>query len=274
MTSPSTSAGLSARAGPLVVVLGASGGLGASTWSAALARRLALHLGSCVLVDGDVRGGGLDMTCGTEHVPGLRWPDLARLRGRTSGARLVAALPRGEVALLSAGGDGSAVPDPAVLDAVDSLLGEVPVVLDGRVGASVTPALMERAAAVHVVVGLGARQLADAGAVMGSVVGAGSTGRVAGGHVAGGHVAGGQVALARGGHVRLGVVTRGEKGLTHQVAEVVGHLGVPHLAHVRDDVRVRRDGERGEWPGLRGPLRDTADAVALDLVEDLDREAA
>lgn len=237
------------RAGPLVVVLGASGGVGASTWSASLARRLALHLRSCVLVDGDVRGGGLDMTCGTEHVPGLRWPDLARLRGRTSAARLVAALPRGEVALLSAGGDGAAVPDPAVLDVVDSLLGEVPVVLDGRVGASVTPALLERAAAVHVLVGLGARQLADAGAVVGSLAGA---------------------AVGE----RVGVVTRGDKGLSPQVAEVVDHLGVQHLAHVRDDAKVRCDGERGEWPGLRGPLRDTADAVALDLVEDLDREAA
>ncbi|MDT0214039.1 hypothetical protein Q9R29_09085 [Rothia sp. ARF10] len=235
-----------ARSGPLVVVLGASGGVGASTWSAALARRLALHLGSCVLVDGDVRGGGLDMTCGTEHVPGLRWPDLARLRGRTAGARLVAALPRGEVALLSAGGDGTGLPEGVVLDVVDSLLGEVPVVLDGRPGGPVTPALVERAAAVHVLVGLGARQLADAGALLGSLVGSAG----------------------------VGVVTRGDKRLAPQVAEVVEHLGVPHLAHVRDDATVRRDGERGEWPGLRGPLRDTADAIALDLVEELDRKAA
>jgi len=259
MTSPS-SPSLTARAGPLVVVLGASGGVGASTWSAALARRLALHLGSCVLVDGDVRGGGLDMTCGTEHVPGLRWPDFARLRGRASGSRLVAALPRGEVALLSAGGDGAAVPEPAVLDVVDSLLGEVPVVLDGRVGAAVTPPLVERAAVVHVVVGLGARHLADAGALLGSLVRS---------SVGGGQVTGGQVTGAR-----VGVVTRGDRGLSPQVAEVVEHLGVPHLAHVRDDPRVRRDGERGEWPGLRGALRDTADGVALDVVEDLEREAA
>ncbi|MFW5472653.1 hypothetical protein ACOCJ5_05025 [Knoellia sp. CPCC 206450] len=255
MTSSSTSPS-PARATPLVVVLGASGGLGASSWSAALARRLALHLGSCVLIDGDVRGGGLDMTCGTEHVPGLRWPDLARLRGRTAGARLVAALPRGEVALLSAGGDGALVPDAAVLDVVDSMLEEVPVVLDGRAFASVTPALVARAAAVHVVLGLRARQLADAGAVLGSVL------NVVGSD--GGSVAG----------ARVGVVTRASRGLSSQVAEVVEHLGVPHLAHVRNDARVRRDGERGEWPGLAGPLRDTADGVALDLVEDLDREAA
>ncbi|WP_156971737.1 hypothetical protein [Knoellia flava] len=241
-----------ARAGPLVVVLGASGGVGGSTWSAALARRLAVHFGSCVLVDGDVRGGGLDMTCGTEHVPGLRWPDLARLRGRTSGARLVAALPRGEVPLLSAGGDGAGVPDEAVLDVVDSLLAEGPMVVDGRFGASVTPALVDRAASVHLLVGLGARQLADANAVLGAL--AGPAGPACGSVV--------------------GVVTRDGQRLAPQVAEVVECLGVSHLAHLRDDMKVRRDGERGEWPGLRGVLRDTADAVALDLVEGLDRGAA
>lgn len=243
-----------ARTRPLVVVLGASGGVGASTWSAALARRLAAHLGSCVLVDGDVRGGGLDMTCGTEHVPGLRWPDLARLRGLTSGARLIRALPCGELPLLSAGGAGVGVEDSCVLDVVDSLLGEVPVVLDGSRGTTVSPALVGRAAAVHVVVGLGARQLADAGAVLGPLAGP----------VGGGGPGG----------ARRGVVTRGDRALSPLVAEVVGHLGVPHLAHLRDDSRVRRDAERGEWPGLRGPLRDTADGVALDLVEDLDREVA
>ena len=115
---------------PLVVVIGASGGLGASTWSAALARRLSLHLGECVLVDADLRGGGLDMTCGIEHVPGLRWPDLARLRGTTSAERLVAALPHGEVPVLSAGGHGAAVSPGVVVDVLASLRGVVPLVLD------------------------------------------------------------------------------------------------------------------------------------------------
>src|SRR5690349_6789560 len=98
---------MTALSAPLVVVLGASGGLGASTWAAALAWRMSLHLGECVLVDGDVCGGGLDMTCGTEHVPGLRWADLSRMRGAASCARLLAALPCGEVPLLSAGGSGA-----------------------------------------------------------------------------------------------------------------------------------------------------------------------
>lgn len=242
---------VSALAAPLVVVLGASGGLGASTWSAALARRLSLHLGSCVLVDGDVRGGGLDMTCGTEHVPGLRWPDLARLRGTTSCERLLAALPSGEVPVLSAGGDGRAVPDSAVIDVVGSLLGKVAVVVDARAGSTVASALTARAAVVHVVAGVRARQLADAEAVLGWF-----------------ESPDGDVAPD------LGLVTRGERTLGPEVADAVEQWGVPHLAHVRDDGRVRRDGERGEWPGLRGSLRDAADVVALDLVERLGREAA
>ena len=251
---------MTSLAAPLVVVLGASGGVGASTWAAALAWRMSLHLGECVLVDGDVRGGGLDMTCGTEHVPGLRWPDLARLRGAASCARLLAALPCGEVPLLSAGGSGAPVPDSAVLDVVGSVRGEVPVVVDGRVGAAVTSRLVEGADAVHVVAGLRARQLADAEALL-SRLGPGSGG------------SGGSEGVAGSGSV-VGLVTRGERAVTPELAEVIEHLGRPHLAHVRDDPRVRRDGERGDWPGLRGALRDRADSVALDLVERRGRGAA
>ncbi|CAN7201153.1 hypothetical protein [Knoellia sp. LjRoot47] len=244
---------MTSLAAPLIVVLGASGGLGASTWAAALAWRLSLHLGECVLVDGDVRGGGLDMTCGTEHVPGLRWPDLARLRGAASCSRLLAALPCGEVPLLSAGGRGEVVPDSAVLDVVGSLRGEVPVVVDGRVDVAVTGRLVEGADAVHVVAGLRARQLADAEAVLARVS---------------------MPDPGAGGEARVGMVTRGERAVSAELAEVIEHLGVAHLAHVRDDARVRRDGERGDWPGLRGTLRDRADGVVLDLVEQLGRGAA
>ncbi|KGN39987.1 hypothetical protein N801_16860 [Knoellia aerolata DSM 18566] len=221
-----------------MVVLGASGGLGASTWSAALARRLSLHLGECVLVDADLRGGGLDMTCGIEHVPGLRWPDLARLRGTTSCERLVAALPTGEVPVLSAGGRGGAVVESVVADVLDSLRGIVPVVLDVPARGGVGPGLWADASAVHVVAGVSARQLADVGVVLSELEGSG-----------------------------VGLVTRSDGALPPDFDEVLEELGPPHLAHVRTDQRVRRDGECGEWPGARGPLRDSADRVALDLVE-------
>jgi hypothetical protein len=230
---------------PLVLVIGASGGLGASTWAAALARRLSVHLGECVLVDGDVRGGGLDMTCGTEHVPGLRWPDLARLRGSVSASRLVSALPRGEVPVLSAGGRGAGLPPSVMLDVLGSLHGEVPVVLDCPGLTGVAEDLMEDAGAAHVVSGLQARQLADTEALLAVVSGSG-----------------------------VGLVTRSCGSLGPEFDEVLDHLGVPHLAHLKDEARVRRDAERGEWPGLRGALRDSADAVVLDLLHGLEAGAA
>lgn len=254
---------------PRVVVLGASGGLGASTWAAALARRMSLHLGECVLVDGDVRGGGLDMTCGTEHVPGLRWPDLARLRGTTSCPRLVAALPRGEVPVLSAGGRGEAVADSVVLDVMASLQGAVPVVVDARVGAAVTEAWCRDAAAVHVVAGLRARQLADAEALLSGFMGAFGVATASG---SGARAS--RSGASGSGPGGVGLVTRSERALTSDVEEVLEHLGVPRLAHLRDDPRVRRDGERGDWPGLRGALRDRADGVVLDLLDRLAEGAA
>ena len=225
---------------PLVIVHGASGGLGASTWAAALARRLSLHLGECVLVDADLRGGGLDMTCGIEHVPGLRWPDLVRLRGTTSCERLVAALPHGEVPVLSAGGRGATVSPSVVADVLASLRGVVPVVLDVPARGDIDPDLRAEAAAIHLVAGVAARQIADAGVVLGDLRGPG-----------------------------VGLVTRSDRALSPDLDEVLEQLGASHLAHVRTDPRVRRDGERGEWPGARGPLRDLADRVALDLVEGL-----
>lgn len=231
---------------PLVVVLGASGGLGASTWAAALARRMSMHNGECVLIDGDVGGGGLDMTCGTEHVPGLRWPDLARLRGTTSCERLIAALPQGEVPVLSAGGRGGSVAPAVVLDVLGSMRGVVPVVVDAPGLTEVTERLVESAAAVHVVSGLQARQLADTEALLSDLVDGSGSGS------------------------RIGLVTRSEGAVGGEFEEVLDHLRVDHLVHLRTDARVRRDGERGEWPGLRGALRDSADRVVLDLMDHLE----
>ena len=60
----------------LLRVLGGSGGVGASTLSAALAQRLAARGRSCVLVETDWQGGGIDLLFGAENEPGWRWNDL------------------------------------------------------------------------------------------------------------------------------------------------------------------------------------------------------
>jgi secretion/DNA translocation related CpaE-like protein len=104
--------------GPLVAVGGACGGAGASTVAAAVA----VAAGEAVLVDADGWGGGLDLLLGAELADGLRWPELAGLRGRVAGEALLAALP--EVAgihLVSAGrGCDPPVPEEALAAVVDA----------------------------------------------------------------------------------------------------------------------------------------------------------
>ena len=78
----------------VVVVVGACGGVGASTLAALLARRRAREGSTVTLVDLDPGAGGLEIVLGTEDVPGVRWADLADVRGSLAAADLVGVLPR------------------------------------------------------------------------------------------------------------------------------------------------------------------------------------
>lgn len=106
--------------GPVVAVVGARGGAGASVFAAALAQTAA-DSGRALLVDADPWSGGIDLVMGTEDVPGLRWPDLALQGGRLSFPALCDALPhRNLVTVLSSGRTGfdvEAGPIAAVIDA-------------------------------------------------------------------------------------------------------------------------------------------------------------
>lgn len=85
--------------GAVVTVLPGRGGAGASTLAVLLARAF----GESLLIDLDPLGGGLDARLELETAPGLRWPDLASVRGRVSPGALRGALPYlGDTALLSA----------------------------------------------------------------------------------------------------------------------------------------------------------------------------
>jgi len=89
--------------GRVIAVVGARGGVGASSLAASLARRFASWRGSTALVDLDGSGGGIDVLLGIEAADGLRWPDLSDARGEVSGEELTALLPRWEgVTVLSA----------------------------------------------------------------------------------------------------------------------------------------------------------------------------
>ena len=70
-----------AGSGRMICVTGGSGGVGTSTLAAALAIVAARQGERSVLVDTDLRGGGIDLLVGAERVDGWRWSRLSRARG-------------------------------------------------------------------------------------------------------------------------------------------------------------------------------------------------
>lgn len=128
------------RTGTVAAVLGSSGGLGCSTLSCWLAAQAATDGVPTLLVDGDVLGGGLDSLLGAQAEPGLRWQDLAGVKGSIGPAQLQSALPVvGGFSLLSWGpepaGTGRQVPLEVVREAVSAAAaGFALVIIDaGRV---------------------------------------------------------------------------------------------------------------------------------------------
>ncbi|MEX1909239.1 hypothetical protein L6241_13195 [Janibacter sp. Y6] len=206
---------------PVLLLIGASGGLGASTLAAVLAQHL-----DGTLVDGLLDGSGADTTLVLEDEPGLRWPDLAGLDGDVDPARLVRHLPGTRPPVLSAAGPGRVGPD-AVRCALAALRQAAPVVVD-------LPAAVHRAepwlavADVAVVLcGLRPRQVRDAAAVVGSL---------------------------REHGLDAHLVTRGSRRAEPAGQEVAGHLQAPWLDHLEDHPGVPRDEGAGCPPRARGPL--------------------
>lgn len=114
-------AAVQVRRAHVVGVLGARGGLGASSLASVLSRAVAQHHHRTALVDLDSVGTGLDLLLGIEEVPGVRWADLTAPAGDYDSSELTAALPVWrDVRVLSADWRGG-VPAPgggAVLEAL------------------------------------------------------------------------------------------------------------------------------------------------------------
>ncbi|MDQ2755365.1 MAG: hypothetical protein M3Y71_02190 [Actinomycetota bacterium] len=112
-----------ASGGVLVAVTGASGGLGASVVTVALAvRAVSAGLSACA-VDLDPFGGGLDVVLGLEQTAGTRWGDLAALDGEADGEAVLCTLPRADgVRVLSHDHDGEGAPPPVVHAVVSALV--------------------------------------------------------------------------------------------------------------------------------------------------------
>ncbi|MDK4330842.1 septum formation initiator [Corynebacterium accolens] len=78
-----------------IAVVGASGGVGTSTFAAALARShcTADEQARALLIDATAHSGGLDLLLGVEALPGARWPELNMGDGSIDAADLYRALP-------------------------------------------------------------------------------------------------------------------------------------------------------------------------------------
>ena len=229
--------------GWLVAVGGSCGGAGASTVAAGVALAAAPGV---VLVDADPWGAGLDLLLGAERAEGLRWPELAGLRGRVDGDALMAALPEvGGVHLLAASRSApAAVPDDALAAVIDAArAGGRPVVVDlprsGPGGGPGAEAVLADADLTVLVVPARLRA-ATAARLLVAAPGSGwSTAQLVVRSVAGG--------LSR-----------------DEVADVVGRPVLGDLPHDRSAVPR---GERGEPPSVspRSPLGSLARRV-LDCV--------
>jgi secretion/DNA translocation related CpaE-like protein len=118
--------------GTLIRVIGTRGGCGATTLACGLAVTLAGQLRT-VLVDGDGAGSGLDVALGIEAVAGLRWGDLADVRGAVAATSILGRLPVvGDLPVLSHGGsyapsDGGWRPvTESLLSAAATVVADVP----------------------------------------------------------------------------------------------------------------------------------------------------
>lgn len=221
----------------LVVVTGCSGGLGASSLAAALARAWSGRAGErpeVVLVDGHLGRGGLDVTCGIEHLVGVRWSQLAAVVGPVDPVRLVERLPTAHgCAVLSADGASGGVPAQARRDVLASLdAGDSTLVVDGPLpsGSPVRPTLEV------LLTGVQPRALADLDAVLGGV------GRENCRSASGG----GRQGTGAGERV---IVTAGADPPSALVEALSRHTALPVVGHLRHRPAVARAAERGEWPG-------------------------
>ncbi len=86
----------------VIGVVGATGGLGASSLAAALAVRASSNGLASLLIDAHPHGGGVDVCLGLDTEPGLRWPDLASVRGEIDARAVLEDVPSvGECRVLS-----------------------------------------------------------------------------------------------------------------------------------------------------------------------------
>jgi len=220
----------------VVSVVGGVGGAGASTFIAALG--LAAHRRHLrpLVIDADPLGGGLDLVLGAERAEGVRWGDFGSTRGRLDAASLTDVLPacHGVSHLAWTRDSPRRLPGswPAVMSAAvrgfDVVAVDVPRHLD-----DVAAELIGRSVLTLLVVPEEIASVAAARHTLAAVSRAAP--------------ASGLVSVAR------------PAGLGRAAVEEA--LGMPVMARIRPDRRLRGAVDRGQGPGRSRSLRRAADTV-------------
>ena len=237
----------------VIGVVGGSGGVGASVLTVAIAVRAAQAGLRPVCLDGDRLGGGLDVTLGIEQEPGVRWPDLAGVRGRVDGSELLRRLPSvDDVSVLSFDRardvqlEAGAVEEVlrALSTAVDLVVVDLP-----RPDHEVFAALAHAVDAIVLLAGSGICDLAGASAIAEHLVRACPD-------------------------VWLCLRTSGRG--SHFADTVAGALDLPMLAVVREEPSLAADLLHGIPPGSssKGALAAAADKVLAQCVAGARRRAS
>lgn len=229
--------------GFVLAVVPASGGSGATTLVAALGHRAARSGRSCVAVDLQPGGPGLDVAYAVEHAPGIRWSALAAVEGAVDAAALIPRLPswRG-VSVLAHSREPEPLPSEAVVAAVvEGLASRVDVLLlDAPRDVAVT--VTRHVDAAVLLAGTGVLELAALAA----------TGRRVAGEVD-----------------ECFVVLRDRRPSVDLGDEVTRALDLPVLGWLRDDPGVSRNLHRGRGPSSSGPVADLARMILGGVFADL-----
>jgi secretion/DNA translocation related CpaE-like protein len=231
---------------PVVAVLGARGGAGASVLATGLAVTAAGAGRRTLLVDADPMGGGLDLLLGWEDDGGVRWPELTGTSGRLDATAMVGALPgRGDLAVLSFDRRELPTAPPAAMTAVLSA---------GRAARDLVvvdlPRYLDPAAVV-------ALQAADRCLLVVPAEIRAAT-------------AGARIAAAAAAHCAdLRLVVRGPSPGRLTADEISGSLGLPLAGSLRPEVGLPATLEGGLPPTAtgRGPLAVLCRRLVTELCE-------
>lgn len=248
--------------GFVVGVLGASGGLGASTIATVLSVRASMAGHPALLVDAHPWGGGLDVLLGLDSAPGLRWPDFGASRGEIDVTGVLARLPSARgCRVLSWDRSPSRASAHTGVGLVASLTHGTALTVIDVPGPESSDAALWWGTCDHVVLlcGSGVRQVATAAVVLEALESA---------------AAGSSEGDLGAGSPSIRGVLREQAAGSPDRDTVSAILGLPLLGSIKHDARVESAVAAGEAVGVRtSPMTHLCDEILADILPSRRRAA-